>query len=211
MEQSNDDKGKLIRGITEDAEEQAEKIEADARKAVEDRRKSVETQIRSVEEDYQEQAREQVRLIDQRADTAVSTAKRRASLKMRDVVMRTIISQVEERLEAMIGTPEYDQILLDWMTEGVLGLESSEVTVNASAREIERVGALVGEVQRSVKELTGRTVSVTPSTDDPLPAQGVVLTSVGRNTRFSNQVPTRLIRYQSEIQKSIYDIVFRES
>ncbi len=56
-------------------------------------------------------------------------------------------------------------------------------------------------LKKKYHDLTGGKISIKKSDENPLFAQGIVLTSINHKTAFNNQVPTRLLRYQSEMRK----------
>jgi len=58
-------------------------------------------------------------------------------------------------------------------------------------------------------EMTGRKVSLMLTDGDPLIPQGVVLKAADGRVEFNNQVATRLLRRQSEIRKTIQDILWK--
>ena len=85
--------------------------------------------------------------------------------------------------------------------------KGSSAVVNASKPELPLIDSkLLREAESKVKELCGRTVTLSKSAGDPLSAQGVVVTSRDGRRAFNNQVRTRLLRSQTEISRLIHNL-----
>ena len=85
--------------------------------------------------------------------------------------------------------------------------EGAAAEVNASKPELPLIDSkLLREAESKVKELCGRTVTLSKSAGDPLSAQGVVVTSRDGRRAFNNQVRTRLLRSQTEISRLIHNL-----
>ena len=91
--------------------------------------------------------------------------------------------------------------------QSVLG--ENVVEVNGSKRELDiMTDSYIKDVEKKYHDLTGGKISIKKSDENPLFAQGIVLTSINHKTAFNNQVPTRLLRYQSEMRKTIHSEFF---
>jgi len=64
------------------------------------------------------------------------------------------------------------------------------------------------ETEKKYNALTGGNIRLKKTDKNPLFAQGIVLSSTDNRTAFNNQVPTRLMRYQTQIRKIIYKEYF---
>ena len=64
--------------------------------------------------------------------------------------------------------------------------------------------------EKRIKKILGFGVVLKVSEEQPLHAQGVVLTAQDGRTAFNNQIHTRMLRKQREIRKHIYDNLFTE-
>jgi vacuolar-type H+-ATPase subunit E/Vma4 len=212
--------GDLIAGITRDAEAEAERLLEEAREAAEERLQAAEGQGARILEEARAKAETQARTVHAQATSALRMESKRAALKVREEVLRRVLQAARDRLAAMVETPagarvsgggaSYGQILLGWIVEGAIGLNVPEAEVNVSARERAFLEPeLLRQAERTVKELTGRTVALKPAKGDPLPAQGVVLRSADGRLEFNNQVSTRLLRYQSEVRKKVFEALDR--
>jgi vacuolar-type H+-ATPase subunit E/Vma4 len=96
--------------------------------------------------------------------------------------------------------------------EAAVGLSVDRAVVNASKEELPLVTAeLLREAADAVESITGKRMEMTVAENDPLPAQGVVLTAAGGRLAYNNQVPTRFLRSQTVIRKLIYSTLFDEN
>jgi vacuolar-type H+-ATPase subunit E/Vma4 len=112
-------------------------------------------------------------------------------------------------LASQIAEPAYLEVIKKWIVEGVCGLDSDAVFVNAS--QIERkliTGRVLTAAAQRVKEITGRDVDMKLSPEPALRAQGITVTAADGRTAFNNQVEARLNRYNQRIQSMIYDTLF---
>ena len=207
---STEDAGKkeIIDGLLQDAKDEAERIEAKAEKACADRIASCEIECSVIAEKAEKQAAEQVAAIRKIAESTASVTKRRQGLKTRDAVIAEVMRRVEKRLSSMVNDPAYVDILVGWIAEAAIGLDSDAAEVRASAPESKLLDEAITAAMVVIQDLVGRRVELARSQQPPLTAQGVVLTEEGGATAFNNQVATRFTRYQTEIRKLIHDRLF---
>jgi len=200
----------LIAGIAQDASKEAERILAEARKAAEQRIKTARDQGRAVIQQAESKAEEQAARIRARSASSMRMERRRISLKVREQAVQEVLTRVRQRLDDMVGSPQYRVVLLSWIVEGAIGLGAAEATVNASSRELKQIDKkMLQAAEVKIKELTGKKVTLTVVSGDPLVPQGVVVTAAGGRVEFNNQVATRLQRLQSEIRKQIQDRLWK--
>jgi vacuolar-type H+-ATPase subunit E/Vma4 len=200
----------LISGIAQDAATEAEQVLAEAKKAAEDRIKAAHDQAAATLQQAEAKAEEQAERIRSQAASSLRMERRRISLKLREQASQEVLSRVRQRLSEMVGLPHYRDVLLAWIVEGAIGLGAAEVRVNASARERSQVDKkMLQAAAAKVKELTGKKVTLSVASGDPLIPQGVVVRAADGRVEFNNQVATRLQRLQSEIRKQIQDVLWK--
>jgi vacuolar-type H+-ATPase subunit E/Vma4 len=205
---SDQDQHDLIDGIAQDATREAQRIIEEAEKAARDRRRAVEDQARAVVQQEEGKAEEQAERIRAQSASSLRMDRRRKQLKLQEQAVQEVLKRVRERLAAMVGSSEYREVLLAWIVEAAIGLGVSEAAVNASAAELKQIDeSLLREAQDKVNELSGKKVRLTVADGDPLIPQGVVLMAAGGRVEFNNQVATRLLRRQSEIRKTIQNLL----
>ena len=200
----------LIGGIVQDASKEAERVLAEAKKAAAERIKAAQDQGRAVIQQAESKAEEQAARIRTQSASSMRMERRRISLKLREQAVQEALTRVRQRLVDMIGSPEYRDVLLAWIVEGAIGLGAAEATVNAPIRELKQIDKkMLQAAESKVKELTGKKVTLTVASGDPLVPQGVVVKAAGGRVEFNNQVATRMQRLQSEIRKQIQDILWK--
>ena len=200
----------LIGGIVQDASKEAERVLAEAKKAAAERIKAAQDQGRAVIQQAESKAEEQAARIRTQSASSMRMERRRISLKLREQAVQEALTRVRQRLVDMIGSPEYRDVLLAWIVEGAIGLGAAEATVNAPIRELKQIDKkMLQAAESKVKELTGKKVTLTVASGDPLVPQGVVVKAAAGRVEFNNQVATRMQRLQSEIRKQIQDILWK--
>lgn len=198
--------GGLIEGIAQDAEAEGRRLVQEAEKAGAERREATGRQAEGILEEARRKAAEQAESLRRQAASTAKMQAKRIGLRVREQAARQVLERARARLQELAGAPEYREILLGWIVEAAVGLGLTEATVNASARELPLLDErLLAEAQRRVRELAGRTVSLTKAEGEPLAGQGVVLVGRGGRLAYNNQVSTRLLRRQTEVRKMIYD------
>lgn len=199
----------LMSGIAADARREAERLVEEAHAAARRRQASTDGQVADMLAAARKRADEQAEAIRTQHRSAGDMEARRITLRVREQVMGRVIDGIRRRLDAMRHDPAYRDVLLAWVVEGCIGLNEPAVTVNGSAPEQTMLDeALLNAAARKVKELTGRTVTPTREDGDPILSQGVRVSSPDGRIAFSNDVSTRLLRYQSEIRKMVYGALF---
>ena len=211
MEENHIHTNDLIAGIEKTALNEADMLTSEGEKEVNRMHAAAELQITNILKEAKQKSEDQVKKIKKNTDSTITAETRRNSLKVYNQIINTTLDKVREKLESIIETPEYRQILIGWIVEAAIGLHEPEAEVNASAREMAIIDDnLLGKAEEKIYEITGLRVRMKKSRNDPLLAQGVVIKSKSGRTAFNNQVSTRILRYQSEIRKIIYKELFNE-
>ncbi|MBN1525932.1 MAG: hypothetical protein JW904_15745 [Spirochaetales bacterium] len=201
----------LVKDILEDARAEAEKLLRESEAWKTERIQAADKQVLQIRDEAKKTAAHQIAVIEKTMSSTLAVEKRRLSLRVRDEMLHEVIDAVEQRFEAMIEKPEYSDVLFGWIVEGALGLGNDSVVVNASKNELPKITEkLLADAAKKFEQLTGRKIKITLTTDQPLLAQGVFLSAQDNSLAFNNQIHTRLLRYQSEIRKMIFDRLFGE-
>lgn len=204
-------KAELISGIEGDAKKEAEGLIKNAKEYEKDRKDANARKLAEIKRDADQKLKKQIEDINRGNASSITVEKRRISLKVQDKLVTQITGAVREKLRKMIDSPEYKDILLDWIVEGAIGLNSPQASVNATTAELPLItDDLLKAAEEKVKKIIEKQVKLTKSEDDPLLSQGVSLTAKDGRTAFNNQVTTRLLRYQSKTRKIIYSSLFNE-
>ena len=130
---------------------------------------------------------------------------KRRLLQIIEQLQSEVIEQALHTAEKLINNVNYPQILVDLITEAALGIQTDQSSVAASALEVPMItNSMLRTAEARVTEISGRSIELFPADGQPLPGQGVVLTSPNGTIAFSNQIRVRLLRFQSEIRHLIY-------
>ncbi|MEJ2664793.1 MAG: V-type ATP synthase subunit E family protein [Spirochaetia bacterium] len=211
MEGQIKNKMELINGITHDAEQEAQRLVEQAKKDVEDKKRACDTQVESLLNEAEKKAQAQTEAIIRHNRSAVNVEIRRIALKKRGEVLKKVLERVEERFAKLIAEPGYKELLMHWIVEAAIGLNAEQAVVNASKKERPLVTAeVLRTAEQKVKSFINKKVELTVSDEAEPLVQGVILFTRDKKMAFNNQLPTRLLRYQSEIRKMIFDALFKD-
>ena len=211
MESIESEKAALISGIETDARAEREKIIKEAQSQAAEKKKYSEKKIESLLDEARAKAQEQAEAAKKKIISAAEREVKRRSMRIRDTVMQDIMDRVEKKLGSMTGDENYRSVLIGWLTEAAIGLDTESAGVNASSEERKLIDdKMLSEVTERVRRQTGGQVELTLSDAEPLKSQGVVLTAADGRTAFNNQVKTRMLRNKREIQTLIYNTLFTD-
>ncbi len=199
----------LISGIEADARAEEQRLVADARTQAAEKKKYALQKIDAILKEARSKGHAQAESIQRKAISSVELEIKRRSLQARDTLMHEILEKVAEKLESTIDDPGYKTVLADWIAEAALGLDADAAQVNASARERAMIDpTMLEQVQQKVQAQAGKQVTLVLSDAPPLKDQGVILTTMDGRMAFNNQVRTRMLRKQRQMQKLIYDRLY---
>ena len=211
MEQQSDDRTSIIHGIISEATREAEGIVREAEKTGQERKDAGASLAARITREAEERASAQILALKRESATRISAAKRRIGLEMRRKIYDTVIEGVTERLAAEIDLPSYKETLVGWIVEAAMGLRADIAAVNSSKPERRLLEKILPEAESEIRRLGNQSTKLLLSKEAPLPSQGIMLISQDGKTAFSNQVHTRLARYQTEIRKLVHDRLFRDA
>ncbi len=212
MESVEKGKAALISGIEADARAEEQEIIKEAQKQASEKRKYSEKRIESLLNDARKEAEKQAEAVKNKVICGVELEVKRCSLRSRDSAMQEILNRVEKKLNSMASDANYRSVLINWITEAAVGLDAESAEINASKKERLLVDdQLLSEVKEKIHTHSGRQVALRLSDAQPLKSRGVVLTAADGCTAFNNQVKTRMLRNQCEIQMLIYKALFADN
>ncbi len=211
MKEQAESKIELIMGIEQDAKHEAESILAEAGKEADARRKASEVQVASILNEAKNKAQAQADAIMRANKSNISVETRRILLKKRGEIINNIINRVEEKLTQKIKASGYKEILINWIVEAAMGLNTDKAVINASKEELKLIDdSVLEKACKRIESFIHKQVEISLGSEGALVAQGVVLYTIDKKMAFNNQIPTRLLRYQSEIRKLIFDELFKD-
>ncbi len=211
MDEQTSNKEELIKGIEQDAMAEARRLIQEAEKDVKDRMAAADSQVTYVLQEAEKKAQAQVQAIERMNRSTVHVETRRIALKKRGEILKEIIDRVEKRLAESIGGKGYKELLVDWIVEAAIGLNADRAVINASKKERPLIDReVLRAAEAKIEAFINKKVELSVSGEEEPLAQGVILFTRDKTMAFNNQIPTRLLRYQSEIRKLIFEELFKE-
>ena len=211
MESAEKGKTELISGIESDARIEEKEIIKEAEKRAAEKRRYSEKKIEALLKDAQSEAQRQAQAIMEKMLSAVDLELKRHSMSVRSDLVQDVMNRVEDKLASMTGDENYRSVLINWIVEAFVGLGAESAQINASKKERAFIDdRLLSEVKEKIHMQTDKQAQLQLSDAESLASQGVVLTAADGRTAFNNQVKTRMLRKQREIQVLIYNAVFTD-
>ena len=205
MEPIEKDKNALISGIETEARAEEQQVIEEAQKKADEKRKYAEKKIESVLNDARKEAQEKAEKVKGKILSSLKLEIKRRSMHSQDIVIQSILDKVEKKLSTMITEAGYRSVLVNWITEAAIGLDTESAFVNATEKERMLIDDnLLSEAMEKISSQSGRKIELKLSDEQPLKFQGIVLTAADGRTAFNNQVKTRMLRNQRKIRALIY-------
>ena len=212
MEPAEKGKAELISGIESDARIEEEEIIKEAEQRAAEKRKYSEKKIEALLNDTHSEAQRQAEAVKKKILSAVDLELKRQSMSVRSALVQDVMSRVENKFASMAGDENYRSVLINWIVEAFIGLGAEAAQINASQMERAFIDdQLLSEVKEKIHMQINKQAQLKLSDAEPLKSQGVVLTAADGRTAFNNQVKTRMLRKQREIQMLIYNAVFTDN
>jgi vacuolar-type H+-ATPase subunit E/Vma4 len=210
MESAEKDKAELISGIESDARIEEQEIIKEAEKQADEKRQYTEKKIEALFNDARSEAQKQADAVMSKMLSSVELELKRHSMSVRSDLIQDM-NRVEKKLNSIIDDENYRSILINWIAEAFVGLGVEAAEINATQKERALIDdRLLSEVKEKIRMQTNKQAQLKLSDAEPLKSQGVVLTAADGRTAFNNQVRTRLMRNQREIQTLIYNAVLAD-
>ncbi len=212
MEPSEKEKAALISGIESDARTEEQEIIRQAENQAVEKRKYAEKKIESVLEDARKEAQEQAEAAKKKIFSGLKLELKRRSMRIQDSIMQEIKNRAEQKINSVISETSYREVLINWITEAAIGLDTESAQINASEKERTLINErLISETEEKIKTKTGRKITLRLADAVALKRQGVVVTASDGRTAYNNQVKTRIQRKEREIRMLIYEKLFAEN
>jgi vacuolar-type H+-ATPase subunit E/Vma4 len=212
MEPAEKGKAELISGIESDARIEEEEIIKEAEKRAAEKRKYSEKKVEALLNDARSEAQRQTKAVKEKILSAVDLELKRHSTSVRSDLVQEVMDRIEDKLASMVGDEYYRSVLINWIAEAFIGLGAEAAQINTSEKERAFIDdRLLSQVKEKIHTQTNKQAQLKLSDAEPLKSQGVVLTAADGRTAFNNQVKTRMMRKQREIQMLIYNAVFADN
>ena len=196
---------RLLNGIAEQAEQEAERIRSEAERQADEIVKNAGRKAEEIRQESRDKGKQQAGIIRQKNSQTIEAEQRKRRLKAQEELFALALKKVRGSLQNLIGQPVYTGILQGWVVEGAVGLGQQELVVNASAEERKLLtDALLKQIEKIAENQTGQQVTISLSQEAPLQKQGVFLTTSNGRLAFNNTIEARMQRYSTMIRKMIY-------
>ncbi len=204
-------KASLIASIEADAQAEIDKMLREAADQALQREQYTDKKIELMRQESRQKAAAQGDVIRSKALSQAELEIKRRRLRASNEIVQRIMSLVEQKLQRLIGTEAYREVLIRWITEAALGLGGDMLFLNASVEERRLMDeTLLHLAQERIQQAQGRTITIRLADAPALASQGVILTTKDGRMAYNNQVRTRLLRQQRSIQRLIHDHLFAE-
>jgi len=211
MEVSSHGQASLIASIESDVQAEEAKILQDALEQVSQREQYTDKKIESMLNEARQKADKQGEMVRSKAISQAELEIKRRRLRARNEIICRIMSMVEQKLGLMISNDMYREVLIGWIVEAAMGLSVKTAMISASAEERAVIDeSLVDEVQARIQQSRGQSMTIRLADEPALASQGIILTTEDGRMAYNNQVKTRLLRQQRDIQRLIHDTLFVE-
>ncbi|MFP4267405.1 MAG: V-type ATP synthase subunit E [Spirochaetaceae bacterium] len=205
MEEERAEEDKLLDGIAEEAQREADTILGEAEKQAREIMKGAKEKAEKIVADAEERGLEEAETIKAGNRRAVETEQRKIRLKSEEKLFAETLEIVRSRLKELQGDEGYPDIVQGWIAEAALGLGAEKAEVNGSVEERKYLNeSLLGRAEEEV-DSRGGGVKLSVSGKDPLSGQGVVLEEPDGRLFFDNRVEARLKRYAPQVRRMIYE------
>lgn len=212
MQSDSSGKELILAGIAEDGVRQTAALIAEAETIAKERIVFARQKAETIRKETGQKAEVQSEAIRQSILSGIAVELKRKKMAVQDSLLKDVLSRVRASLSAAIGTPGYREILIGWIVEAAIGLDSDAARVNASPAELPHIDtAMLQEATDRSTAHRHRPVTLSLSTEAPLDGQGVIVTASDGRTAFNNQVETRIRRIDSRIRSLVYDRLFPAS
>jgi len=211
MEVSSQGQASLIASIESDVQAEEAKILQDAVEQVSQREQYTDKKIESMLNEARQKAASQGEMIRSKAISQAELEIKRRQLRACNEIICRIMSMVEQKLGSMISDDMYRGVLIGWIVEAAMGLSVKTAMISASSEERAVMDeSLIDEVQAKIQQSGSRSITIRLADEPALALQGIILTTEDGRVAYNNQVKTRLLRQQRDIQRLIHDTLFVE-
>ena len=189
----------LFDGILASARSESEMILGKARQDAQAVRESYDRKIEALKEAELKATEKRLEHIRKMTESTIRNLKRRYAVSHDQQLRTLVISLVSQKMATLVGTEAYRSVLIGWIAEAAIGLNSPEAQVACSFRETLDV-QMMREAEDVVRRATGKQVHLRVH-DEPLSAQGIEVSTPDGKIAYNNQVSTRLLRHERDLKE----------
>ncbi|MDX9784514.1 MAG: V-type ATP synthase subunit E family protein [Spirochaetia bacterium] len=191
----------LLEGIRADAEAKIKAVESQAAASASAKRKKAADKAAAIEAEAAQTASARESSIKAVFEARLKTETRKLELESEERFMRRVLDLAAAEYLKTREAPEYGDRIFAWACEAAIGIGCSEAEIRVSEAEAGYLNAeFLARVERSVFELSGRSVHLSLSKEPFLDHQGLLLESEGGRLRYDNSAPARLARAEEAMR-----------
>jgi vacuolar-type H+-ATPase subunit E/Vma4 len=195
----------LSRAILSDAQGEIEQLKSDALARAQAIRQRAQAQADAERKAILEQASTEAERLRSQAIATAQLKARALELEHRERLLDGVFKAVREQLHGVQQRPDYDQIAIDLVREGIAQLNAKNVNLHAdeTTQKILTKHGLAG-----ISEDTKANISFGATLEK---GNGVIVETADRRLNFDNTLETRLDRSQNGLRSSVYRLLLGES
>jgi vacuolar-type H+-ATPase subunit E/Vma4 len=201
----------LVEALLSEAQEVAEKI-------IQDAKKTVQNTIEEQREKGKKRARESAILIEKKAlnDSVIIKLRNTASaeskakwliLEKKQTLIDSVLNQVKDELRTRIKRDEYNYILENFILEGGISIDESDLEVILSERD-STLPLDFNKLAEKIGKKTGKNTKITKSTKNIDAIGGAIIQTTDGKIVLNNTFDAILNNFKSDIRFKIAQILF---
>jgi V/A-type H+-transporting ATPase subunit E len=201
----------LVEALLSEAQEVAEKI-------IQDAKKTVQNTIEEQREKGKKRARESAILIEKKAlnDSVIIKLRNTASaeskakwliLEKKQTLIDSVLNQVKDELRTRIKRDEYNYILENFILEGGISIDESDLEVILSERD-STLPLDFNKLAEKIGKKTGKNTKITKSTKTIDAIGGAIIQTTDGKIVMNNTFDAILNNFESDIRFKIAQILF---
>lgn len=196
--------------ILADAKAQAESIVGDANGVALQKEAKAKIEMEELANSFASKFEDEKKRLVKNSNNSIEMEKRKFDLALGDQIITDSIQLALKKLEDFALTPEYASVVRRLIVEGIYGIGRTDLILSISQAEEKIVTKeFLNEIATTLSKEVGRSIQLELS---PLwlRKQGVMVADREGRVVYDNQFETRLIRYQSEIRKAVYQVISKD-
>jgi vacuolar-type H+-ATPase subunit E/Vma4 len=142
-------------------------------------------------------------------DGTVEVVLRKNELELRYAVVAKVMSLVMDQLHALTTQSDYERILMAWVVEATLALDTTEVDVQVGKRELVLLSDdFLAQTQAQLLAQFGRNTILQRHASGAHDDMGPMVKTLDGKMAYNNTLTARLERYKKQIQQVIFQELF---
>jgi len=205
MEQAGQSSEVLRREIEEQSQSEAAGILEQADKDIQALIGQAQAEADRIRKDILDKAEKQAEQIRKRILSGVHLEIKKQHLRNREILLDEIVQDVRKELNAFRSKPDYEDVLIQFVLEGVRAIEGDEMILICGSEESKHLKS----IQQVIHRTTGRSIQMRIEKHDSEDG-GVLLLSADRRIRYDNRFSARMKRMEQTIRLDVMKTIFEQ-